>query len=37
MGLRAGHPAVFPENKRMKLTMFEKDEYHIGHMEEDEN
>ena len=37
MGLNAGHPAVFPPEKRMKLTMFEEGEYHIGRMEEDEN
>ena len=36
MGLNAGHPAVFPPEKRMKITMFEKDEYHIDRMEEDE-
>ena len=36
MGLKAGHPAVFPPEKRMKITMFEQDELHIGRIEEDE-
>ena len=35
MGLKAGHPAVFPPEKRMKITMF-TEELLIGRMEEDE-
>jgi hypothetical protein len=36
MGLRDAHPAA-PQEKRMKITMFEQKELHIGRMEEDEN
>jgi hypothetical protein len=34
-GLRDAHPAAPPE-KRMKITMFEDKNLHIGRMEEDE-